>query len=114
MNSQTMVHIDFPDGLRLIEKLYNDKLLDCAAITLRPPFTRCQSHQNGVVKVPTKMCFTIEMRKLPDPTAGDLMPLWNALLAGGAKVTYKWNNVGHSIGWNGELLETWELDDGGC
>jgi hypothetical protein len=114
MNNQTMVHIDFPAGLWLIEKLYNDKFLDCAEVTLRPPFTSCQSHQNGVVKVPKNMCFTVVMCRYPDMTAGDLMPMWNAMLAGGAKVTWKCNNVGHSIGWNGELLETWELDDGGC
>jgi hypothetical protein len=114
MNTQTMVQIAFPDGLHLIERLYNDKLLDHASVTLRPPFTACQSHQNGVAKVPVAMCFTIEQNCLPPPDIAGWIPLWNALLMGGARVTWKWNNRGHSIGRDGEFLETWPLDDGGC
>lgn len=114
MNTQTMVHTSYPGGLRLIERLYNDKLLDSAYITLRPPFTACQARDNGIAKVPTAMCFTIEIGSLPPPKRESLIPLWNALIAGGAKVTVKEDNKGYAMGRDGQFTEEWELDDGMC
>jgi hypothetical protein len=111
MISMTMIHGVFPQVILDLEYLYKELLLDEDKITIHPPFTVCTSIDNGMAKVPHTLCLTFEHQRMP-PDNEPRVTLWNQLLDLGYDVVWKKDTTGHQIGYDGAILESWDLWDG--
>lgn len=118
---ETMIHVPFsgthdkPGATDLLERLYKEKLLDAMYVEIRPPHTTCSCEQNGVPKIPTKLCLVFRAASgIPKEWGKQLKDFWTALHHYGVDVVWKHDEGGFKIGPNFEIIDSWDLDDGMC
>jgi len=113
MNECTMIHVKFPDCLDLLKYLYQQTLLDCFYVKIRPPFTSCDSEDNGVRKTSDGHTLCIEFAFASD-IEKDRLKLWKTLNDYGIRIVWKKLDKGYEIDGTGKILKSWDLDDGMC